>query len=93
MENMIILLWHENVPAMMGWFWKKFKCEACGAKFKTEKELVDHAKTQRQRQRKAALKTSLLWPVTGRDRFRQSWGETQSQFPTKSRRLEARKGK
>jgi hypothetical protein len=29
----------------MGWFGKKFKCEACGAKFKTEGELADHAKT------------------------------------------------
>lgn len=28
----------------MGWFWKRFKCEACGAKFKTEADLADHAK-------------------------------------------------
>lgn len=31
----------------MGWFGKKFKCEACGAKFKTEAELADHAKTHK----------------------------------------------
>lgn len=31
----------------MGWFWKKFKCEACGAKFKTEAELAEHAKTHK----------------------------------------------
>ncbi len=31
----------------MGWFGKKFKCEACGSKFKTEVELADHAKTHK----------------------------------------------
>lgn len=29
----------------MGWFGKKFKCDACGAKFKTESELAEHGKT------------------------------------------------
>lgn len=31
----------------MGWFGKKFKCEACGAKFKTEAEMTGHAKTHK----------------------------------------------
>jgi DNA-directed RNA polymerase subunit RPC12/RpoP len=35
------------IPALMGWFGKKYKCEACGTKFKTEAELADHAKTHK----------------------------------------------
>ena len=35
------------IPLLMGWFGKKFKCEACGAKFKGEAELADHAKTHK----------------------------------------------
>lgn len=31
----------------MGWFGKKFKCEECGSKFKTEAELADHVKTHK----------------------------------------------
>jgi len=36
-----------TITALMGWFGKKIKCEACGAKFKTEAELADHAKRHR----------------------------------------------
>lgn len=36
-----------TVLVVMGWFWKRFKCEACGAKFKAEAELADHAKTHK----------------------------------------------
>lgn len=33
--------------AIMGWFGKKFKCDACGTKFKSEAELMDHAKSHK----------------------------------------------
>ena len=40
----INLLLYVYIATLMGGFGKKFKCEECGAKFKTEAELGTHAK-------------------------------------------------
>lgn len=74
--------------ARMGWFWKRFKCEACGAKFKTEAELADHAKTHNTAAQDTAQAQSLVgnWgaqlpPVVGTSPAAVSYQVTSSGSP------------
>jgi len=90
-----------TVPAIMGWFWKRFKCEACGAKFKNEAELADHAKTHKAAAPENAAQTSQSlvgnWgaqipPVVGANPVAVSYQVTSSGSPKGGVRVELELG-
>lgn len=41
---------------MIGLFGKKYKCDACGASFKTQSELIEHNKTHMKGSQTASFK-------------------------------------